>query len=69
MCIRMPAKVSFIVDTRAKTSSHWRCYWLVLSLMAAVCSTLAKETGVVTFALCLLSDSDVIRLLQPSRSL
>lgn len=67
--IKMFTNVYCIVATRAKTLSQWRCYWLVVSLMAAVCSTLAKETGIVTFALCLLSDSDVIRLFQPSRSL
>jgi len=57
----------FTVDDagRAKTTSQWRrSHWLVLSLATAVCSTLAKETGIATFALCLLMDVDVFRLLQ-----
>jgi len=37
--------------------------------LSAVCSTLAKETGIVTFAVCLLMDSDVFRLLQLRRFL
>ena len=64
----MPTKFSFVGDTRAKFS-QWRRYWVVISLLAAVCSTLAKETGIVTFAVCLLSDSDVLRLLHLHRSL
>ena len=60
--------VVVVVGTRAKTQSRRRCYWLVMCLVAAVCSTLAKETGIVTFAVCLLTDSDVLRLLLLRRS-
>jgi len=65
----MSAKDTVVDDVRAKTLSQWRSYWLIVSLLAAVCSTLAKETGIVTFALCLLMDSDVFRLLQLCRFL
>jgi len=57
-----------VVGTRAKTQSRWRCQWLGMCLLAAVCSTLAKETGIVAFALCLLTDADVVRLILPPRS-
>jgi len=62
-------KVRVVDETRAKTLSQWRHQWLVVSIVAAVASTLAKETGIVTFALCLICDSDVFRLLQPRRYL
>jgi len=67
--IRMPIKYLLLLITRTKTLSQWRSHWLVVSLLAAVCSTLAKETGIATFAVCLLSDSDILRLLQLRRSL
>jgi len=60
--------VDAVVGMRAKTQCRQRCYWLTVCLVSAVCSTLAKETGVVTFAVCLLTDSDVVRLLLRRRS-
>jgi len=66
----MSTKVCIIDAARAKTSSQWRSsHWVVVSMLAAVCSTLAKETGVVTFALCLLMDGDAFQLLKLCRFL